>query len=53
MIGRSRGQSSSEYLLITALVAIAMALGSPSPLARLLDAVSSQYARFTYAISLP
>jgi hypothetical protein len=40
-----------EYLIIAALVAMALLNGNPSPLERMVDAFRETYARFTNAMS--
>ncbi len=50
---RSRGQAATDYLLVLALVAVALGLGADAPLRQLLDAVAERYERFTWSISLP
>lgn len=47
------GQATSEYLILGMLVAIALAIGEPSPLEELFRAIQTQYGRFTMALSLP
>ncbi len=47
------GQAVTEHLLIIALIAIAIALGSASPLEQLARALFDHYERLTYAVSLP
>lgn len=53
---RQQGQSSTEYLVITAAIAAALGLSmatDDSVLRQLLDALRDAYQRFAYAISLP
>jgi hypothetical protein len=57
-IGRlaQRGQSSTEYVIVCAALALALGLdmhSDTSVLWQLLDAFKSAYANFSYAISLP
>ena len=47
------GQAMTEFLLIAALIAIALALGSPSPLEQLISALQKFYIRFSTAMSMP
>ena len=47
------GQAMTEFLLIAALIAIALALGSPSPLEQLISALQNFYIRFSTAMSMP
>jgi hypothetical protein len=51
-----RGQSSTEYILVCAALALALGLdmnANTSVLWQLIDAFKSAYANFSYAISLP
>jgi hypothetical protein len=50
---RPRGQSSTEYLVVVSLLAIALALGPNSPLEQLVRAFGDQYQRFSHAMSRP
>jgi len=50
---RARGQSSAEYLIVLALLAIALAIGPDSPLELLFRAFGDHYQKFSYAISRP
>lgn len=47
------GQAMTEFLLIAALIAIALALGSPSPLEQIISALQKFYIRFSTAMSMP
>ncbi len=47
----SRGGISVEYLVVTALVAMVLINGNPSPLERIVDAFRDAYSRFTNAMS--
>jgi hypothetical protein len=47
------GQAATEYLIATALLALAMALGNPSPLERIFLSVAQLYRSYTYSLSLP
>jgi hypothetical protein len=47
------GQSIAEYLVVLALVSMALTIGPGSPLERLLEALGERYARFTYEASRP
>ena len=50
------GHSSTEYVIVCAVLAIALGLGmsdDSNVLRQLLDAFESGYANFSYAISLP
>ncbi|MFT4102880.1 MAG: hypothetical protein QM674_17960 [Burkholderiaceae bacterium] len=51
--GRAAGQASVEYLVVVALLSIALMVGEDSPLDRLMAAIGEQYQRFSYAISRP
>lgn len=48
-----RGQAAVDYLLMLALVALALSLGADSPVQRLVEAIAEHYRRFTWSISLP
>jgi hypothetical protein len=48
-----RGYVAIDYLLVIALVAIALALGHDSAIQLLLAAIAEHYQRFTWALSLP
>ncbi|MFM1987643.1 MAG: hypothetical protein RJA99_600 [Pseudomonadota bacterium] len=48
-----RGQAAVDYLLVAALVALAIGLGSDGGIGRLVAAVAEHHRRFTFAISLP
>ncbi len=50
---RLGGQATTEYLILGMLIAIALAIGEPSPLEELFRAIQTQYGRFTMALSLP
>jgi hypothetical protein len=53
---RSRGddgQAAVDYLLVLALVALALSIGADSSVQRVVEAVAEHYRRFTWAISLP
>ena len=50
---RARGQAATDYLLVLALVAVALAVGADAPVQRLVEAIAERYARFTWSISLP
>jgi hypothetical protein len=47
------GQAATDYLLVLALVALAMSLGAQGPVNKLVAAVAEHYRRFTWAISQP
>jgi len=47
------GQAATDYLLVLALVALAMSLGAQEPVNELVAAVAEHYRRFTWAISQP
>ena len=49
----SMGQAATDYLLVLALVALAMSLGAQGPVNDLVAAVAERYRRFTWAISQP
>ena len=48
-----RGQAAVDYLLVLALVGLALSLGAESPVQQLVAAIDEHYRRFTWAISLP
>lgn len=50
---RARGQAATDYLLVLALVAVALSVGADSPVLRLVAAIADRYARFTWSVSLP
>ena len=50
---RQRGQSITEYLLVAALLVMALAAGPGSALERLFDALGERYERFTHEASRP
>ena len=50
---RIAGQAAVEYLVVVALLALALAVGPNSPLEQLFRALGSSYAAFTHAISRP
>jgi Flp pilus assembly pilin Flp len=49
---RGAGQSSVEYLLILALVAMVLLTGTPTPLEQFFQAMEKAYQNFTYALSV-
>jgi Flp pilus assembly pilin Flp len=49
---RGAGQSSVEYLLILALVAMVLLTGTPTPLEQFFQAMKTAYQNFTYALSV-
>ena len=49
----ARGQAATDYLLVLALVAVALGLGADAPVQRLLEAIAERHARFTWSVSLP
>ncbi|MEZ5654099.1 MAG: hypothetical protein R3E87_26485 [Burkholderiaceae bacterium] len=49
----ARGQASVEALLLTALVAIVLFVGDPSPVERLIEALKSLHQQFSFLIALP
>jgi len=53
MRSSSIGQAATDYLLVLALVALAMSLGAQGPVNELVAAVAEHYRRFTWAISQP
>ncbi len=53
MRSSSMGQAATDYLLVLALVALAMSLGAQGPVNELVSAVAEHYRRFTWAISQP
>ncbi len=50
---RSRGQASTEYVLVLGLTVIVLVLSAidPSPIAQLIDAIKSAYQAFSYVMS--
>jgi len=50
---RARGQSSVEYLVVLALLSLALVVGPDSPLEQVFRAFAQRYQQFTYAISRP
>lgn len=49
----ARGQSITEYLIVLALVALALTTGPKSALEQLFEAIGDRYQRFTYEASRP
>ena len=47
------GQAAIEYLIVVALLALALTIGPQSPLEQLFRAVADRYERFSYALSRP
>ena len=47
------GQSIAEYLVVLALVSLALTVGPNSPLEQLFDAIVDRYQRFTHEASQP
>lgn len=47
------GQASAEYLLVVALLAIALLLGADNPLEQLMRALGSYLQHYTYVLSRP
>ena len=52
-VGGWRGQSLAEYLVVLALVSMALTVGPNSPLEQLFEAVGERYQRFTQEVSRP
>lgn len=50
---RLRGQSSTEYVLIVTVLALALTVGRLSPLELLFRGFADRYEKFTYSISRP
>jgi hypothetical protein len=50
---RQVGQSAVEYLVVVALLSLALTVGPDSPLERLYRAFDARYQMFTYAMSRP
>lgn len=48
-----RGQSITEYLIVLALVAMALTTGPKSALEQLFEAISDRYQQFTHEVSRP
>ena len=53
MSSRTRGQSAIEYLVVVALLSLAITVGPLSPLESLFRGVAERYEKFTYSISRP
>jgi hypothetical protein len=49
----TRGQSLTEYLIVLALVTMALTSGPQSPLEQLFEAIGDRYQRFTHEMSRP
>lgn len=49
----TRGQATLDYVLVLALVGVALSVGADSPVQQLVGAIAEHYRRFTWAISLP
>jgi hypothetical protein len=49
----SRGQSSTEYLIVTLFAILLLINGDPSPLEMFFDAIKQAYQHFTNAMSMP
>jgi hypothetical protein len=47
------GQALTDYLLLLALVAVALSIGADGPVQQLATALAEHYSRFTWSISLP
>jgi hypothetical protein len=47
------GQAAVDYVLVLALVGVALSVGADSPVQQLVAAIAEHYRRFTWAISLP
>ena len=50
---RSGGQTIVEYLLVAALLVLAITAGPDSPLESFFTAIADRYQRFTESISMP
>jgi hypothetical protein len=50
---RMAGHVATDYLLLVALVAVALSVGADGPVRALLAALAERYAGFTFAVSLP
>jgi hypothetical protein len=48
-----RGQAATDYLLVLALLAIALGIGADAPVMQLVEAIATRYQRFVGAVSLP
>ncbi len=48
-----RGQAMTDYLLLLALVAVALSIGADGPIQQLATALAEHYSRFTWSIALP
>ncbi len=51
--GGAAGQSSAEYLVVLALLSLALTVGPDSALEQLFRAFAERYEQFTYAMSRP
>jgi hypothetical protein len=47
------GQAATDYLLVLALVGLALSIGENSPVAQLVQALATHYQRFAWAIAQP
>ena len=47
------GQSAAEYLIVLALLSLALTVGPDSPLEQVFRAFAERYEQFTYAMSRP
>jgi hypothetical protein len=47
------GQAATDYLLVLALVGLALSIGENSPVTQLVQALATYYQRFTWAIAQP
>jgi hypothetical protein len=50
---RSAGQAATDYLLVVALVAVALSVGQDGPVAQLARAFNDHYQRFSWAMAQP
>jgi hypothetical protein len=50
---RSTGQAAVDYLLVVALVAVALSVGDNGPVAQLARALGEHYQRFSWAMAQP
>ncbi len=50
---RISGQAATEYLVLLALVGLALAVGPDSPLEQLVRGLQARHAAYSFALSLP
>lgn len=52
-VQRAGGQAAFEFLLVTAVLVLALGLGQQGAIGRVVSALSEYYARFTHTLGLP